>query len=394
MIIYRKVPLSWLILTANKRRLFTSLSGICVAVILMFMQLGFQSALFTSAVELASRFDADLVMVHRKRMSLINKQEFSRRFLFKTFAIEGVETANPLYIRRLDWKNPETDKINYIRVIGLDPKKNILDIPGIHKYQDELFMPNTVLIDTKSKSNYYGVPKIGMPAELARRSIDVVGTFSLGTDFVFAGSIIMSELNYAKFSPSGNNYNSDLVEKNIGILSKVDVGLIKTNPGSDLINIKEAIRKIVPENIVLLTKEEFVKREKDYWDRRTPIGIVFSMGTAIGFLVGVIICYQILYTDVVDNITQFATLKAIGYNSKFIVMVVIREALFLSILGFIPSFLLSRLFYKILAGITGLPLQLSMNQICLIFFLTLGMCILSSIIAILKVIKADPAEVF
>lgn len=383
-----------MILTANKRRLFTSLAGICVAVILMFMQLGFQTALFTSVVELANKFDADLVMVHKNKMSLINKQEFSRRFLYKTLAIEGVETANPLYIRRLNWKNLETKKINYIRVIGLNPGTNTLDIPEIHKYQYELSLPNKVLIDTKSKSNYFGVPKIGMPAELARRSIDVVGTFSLGTDFVFAGTIIMSEPNYAKFSPSSIDNSSDLVEKNINILSKVDVGLIKINPDSNLINIKEAISQIIPENIELLTKEEFVKREKDYWDRRTPIGIVFSMGTAIGFLVGVIICYQILYTDVVDNITEFATLKAIGYNSRYIVMVVIKEAIFLSILGFIPSFLLSRLFYKILTGITGLPLLLSINHTCLVFFLTLGMCILSSIIAILKVINADPAEVF
>ena len=160
MAIYGKVPLSWLILTANKRRLFASLSGICVAVILMFMQLGFQNALFTSAVELANRFDADLVMVHTKKMSLINKLEFSRRYLFKASAVEGVKTANPLYIRRLDWKNPETDKMNYIRVIGLDPKKDILDIPEINQYQDELLMPNTVLIDRKSKPNYYGTPKL------------------------------------------------------------------------------------------------------------------------------------------------------------------------------------------------------------------------------------------
>ena len=233
-----------------------------------------------------------------------------------------------------------------------------------------------------------------MPAELARRSVEVVGKFSLGTDFVFAGSIIMSELNYAKFSPSGIHRNSDLVEKNINILSKVDVGLIETNPGSDLIKTKEAIRKILPGNVELFTKEEFVNREKAYWDRRTPIGIVFSMGTAIGFLVGIIICYQILYTDVVDNINEFATLKAIGYNSGYIVAAVAKEAVFLSILGFIPSFLLSGLLYKILSGITGLPLQLSTHQIGLIFLLTLGMCVVSSIIAILKVINADPAELF
>jgi putative ABC transport system permease protein len=110
--------------------------------------------------------------------------------------------------------------------------------------------------------------------------------------------------------------------------------------------------------------------------------------------VGVIICYQILFTDVVDHLPQFATLKAIGYHGGFLVRVVLGESLCLALLGFVPGLGLSAVLYAMVDALTGLPMVLTVWRGGLVLALTVAMCLLSGLIAVRKVVAADPADVF
>ena len=133
---------------------------------------------------------------------------------------------------------------------------------------------------------------------------------------------------------------------------------------------------------------------RGFWIRSTPVGFSFWLGALTAFAVGVIVCYQTLYTGVVDYLPQFGILKAIGFKDGYLLLSVLKQALILSLLGFFPGVLVSRLFYGWIGALTGLPMIMTPARTAFIFVLTVGMCIAAGLLAVRKVLTTDPAEVF
>jgi putative ABC transport system permease protein len=385
------VPLAWLNLTHQKRRLFVSLAGVAFAVVLMFMEMGFWNALLDGVVALIQTFNADLVLVNKEKYALNVNQPFPRERLYQALAVHGVRAANPLYLetRISFWKNtdsadPDQPNIWPIRVVAFDLAHPALRIPEIEAYRSQLQLPDTTLMDVKSKK-HFGRCAADIRRELARRSIRVVGTFSLGTDFSVNGNVLMSDRNFAKYFPDPSSST---------VLGKVEVGLIRTDPNVDRQIVQQTLQQDLPADVVVFSKEEYAQNEREFWQNATPVGFVFGLGLAMGFVVGVIICYQVLAADISDHLPEFATLKAIGYSNFYLTGVVLWEALLLAVLGFVPGLAISKLFYALLAFNTGLPLRLTAGRGVTVLLLTVAMCICSGMLAVRKVRKADPAEVF
>ena len=238
------------------------------------------------------------------------------------------------------------------------------------------------------KANHEGHGKRapGVVAELAQRAITIGGTFTLGTDFAFEGNVLMSARNFRTYFPY--RLSAD------GNLDEVEIGLLKLTPHADPRMAQQALRTILPNDVTIFTKPEFLAQEIAYWQKSTPIGFVFGLGTVMGMAIGVMIGYQVLFTEVVDHLPQFATLKAMGYPNRALMAVVLQEALLLALLGFLPGLGLSQLLYAWLATLTGLPLSLTVWRTALVLFLTVIMCVIAGLIALRKVLYADPAEVF
>ena len=114
----------------------------------------------------------------------------------------------------------------------------------------------------------------------------------------------------------------------------------------------------------------------------------------VGFLIGVAICYQILYTDILDHLPQYATLKAIGYRNRDVVALVMRKALYLGALGFVVGLAVSAGLYEALHDYSGIRMQFTAGRTLVVLLSTIAMCLASAGIAIRKVVEADPAEVF
>ena len=140
--------------------------------------------------------------------------------------------------------------------------------------------------------------------------------------------------------------------------------------------------------------EEFVEREKDFWASTTPIGYVFTFGVIIGVFVGGIIVYQILFADVSDHFSEYATLKAMGYSNGYLSRVVLEQAVILGALGFVPGLAMCLWLYSLAGAATNLPLIMTPGRILAVLSLTIAMCAVSGLIALRKVRSADPAEVF
>jgi putative ABC transport system permease protein len=144
----------------------------------------------------------------------------------------------------------------------------------------------------------------------------------------------------------------------------------------------------------VFSKQSLVQREIGFWARNTPIGVIFSIGTVMGMLIGVIICAQILYTDIQDHMAEYATLKAMGYGAGYFLRFVLSQAFYLCLLGFIPGWIVSWLLYQWLSDWTGLVMRLDTSRVLLVATLTLLMSGLSGILAVRKLWRSDPAALF
>ncbi len=339
-------PLAWQMLRHDRLRLLRSVAGVAFAVFLIFAEIGFLHGLYDNQVELIKQLNADIVITNALKRTISHRQPFARAHLVQARALPEVEASYPLYIglARSGWKNPDTHNVYPIRLLAFRPEDPILLNSDVAAHTEALKRPGTVLIDAKSKPRY-GKREAGVVTELGGQSVRVAGIFRLGTDFVNAGTVIMSAQNFRKFLPHHAG------------LGEVEIGVLRLSPAAHPAVVADTLRQILPNDVSIDTKRDYLARELRHWRRHTPIGVIFGLGAAMGIIIGVIICHQILYTEVVDHLPQFATLKAMGYPNRFLMWIVWQQALVLSWLGFGLGLGISHVFYRFLSHQTGLLMR-------------------------------------
>jgi putative ABC transport system permease protein len=381
-----KIPLAWLQLSHEKIRLLVAIAGISFADILMFMQLGFRDALFDSAVKFHTNVQGDVFLVSPQSTSLIAMKTFSARRLQQARSLNNVESINPIYLDFRFWKNPENKSTRGIMVIGFNPSDDkLFTMPGVKENLPKILLPNSYLFDTKSRAQFGDVKKWfdagqKVSTEVGNRKVTIGGLFEMGASFGADGNILSSDTNFIR-----------LTDRDKGL---IDVGVIRLTPGSDAKVTAAKLAKILPSDVRVFTKEEFIDFERKYWQEGTSIGFIFTLGTVMGFIVGIVIVYQILYTDVADHLSEYATLKAMGYTDWYLLAVVFQEAVILSIVGFMPGMFAAVGLYTMTRNATSLPLMMTLARAASVFLLTVIMCLVSGAIAVRKLRAADPADMF
>jgi putative ABC transport system permease protein len=381
-----RIPLARLQLTREKRRLFAALAGIAFAVILMLMQMGFRDALFSSSTLLHERMHCDLVLLSPQYEYIVISKPFTIRRLYQALAFEGVESIAPFYVSMANWKNPETLKKHTILALGVDPRASAFDLPGVAENLDKIQLPDRVLFDVKSRREFGPIVEQfrqghSVFTEISGRRIEVAGLYELGSSFGANGNIITSDLNFLRLFP---NRQRDLI----------DIGLIRVRPGVDPEKVRARMAETLLPDVKVLTRDQFIELEHKFWEENSPVGFIFTMGTLMGLVVGTVIVYQILYTDVSDHLKEYATLKAMGYPDLFLFRVVLEEAIILSILGFIPGLLLAHALYRITRNATSLPIDMTIGRVLAVLILTVVMCVGSGALAMRRLKAADPADIF
>ena len=380
-------PIAWLSLTYRKPRLAAALSGVAFASVLMFLEMGFRNGLFDSQTNVIRQLDADLVIVHEQKEAFVPQVPFPRRRVLQARAVPGVEAAYPVYVEeyRGSWKNSTNGREYPILVFGINPDDPVFLIPEVKAQVALLKEPDTAIVDSRSR-DFYGEIRADLPAELSRRAVRIVGTFPLGPDFRIDGNVIVSDRTF--FNTYGGAVEPSARE------SLVEFGLLKVVPGADIVATQRAVADVLPDDVRVLTRNELADLIQNYWSNSKPVGAVFGLGMVVGFLIGVTICYQILYTDVVDHLPQYATLKALGYHNNHLVRIVLQKALYLGALGFVPGLIVSLLMYAAVESYSGILMRLTIGRTLIVLIATMAMCLVSGAIAIRRVIQSDPAEVF
>ncbi len=383
---FRKTPVAWLQLIKEKTRLVVAIAGIGFADMLMFVQLGFQDSLYDSATVPHRLLQADLVIINPQFRSLTSVQSFSRQRLYQTLSHDQVQSVSSVYIGMGDWKNPETQLQRSILVWGVEPNVPSFALPGLTQNAGELKLLNQVLFDQAGRPEYGAISTLfqqqgRVDAELNRQTVQVAGLFTMGSSFVADGNIITSDSTFLKL------YQDRQAEQ-------ADVGLIQLKPEADQQHVQTRLAQTLPDDVLVLTVDEFAAIEKHYWESQGAIGFIFGIGVIVGFIVGVVIVYQILYTDVTNHLAEYATLKAMGYDDRYLLGILLQEALILATLGYIPGFAVAVGLYHITYAATLLPISMTVARAIFVFILTIIMCSVSGAVAMQKLRAVDPADIF
>jgi putative ABC transport system permease protein len=382
------ILLAWRNLTESRRRLATSVAGAAFAVVLMFMENGFRNALLDGPVAAIRRIDGQLVLINPQRYIFTEPLQFPRRRLEQARGLAGVVSASPFYVEafRTLWRNPASGQSRRIRVLAYPPGDDLLALDEIRRQKGAWTLPDTAMADVLSKREDFGPFYPGLTSELSSHKLGIVGTFALGTDFQNNGNLVLSEENFLRILPTRHGVSwGD---------TAIDIGVLRLAAGADAARVKTALQAALPEDVLVLTLPELVAKEQAFWQKVTPVGVVFDIGMVMGFIVGMAICYQVLFSEISERLAEFATLKAIGYTNQWLFRVVVCEAVFLALLGYGVGLGLSLLAFRAIHDNTGLPMALKPADTGAILALTVVMCTLSGILAARKLLAADPAELY
>lgn len=382
----RRTPLGWLQLKHDRSRLLVSIGGILFADSLMFMQLGIMAGLYDTNTMFHRNLNADIVLLSTQAQTLINLSTFPRRRIFQARDCEGVGDAQGCYLTFAVWRNPDTKEKTNMLIVGVNPSDQTFTLPEVNAQLDTIKIPEHFLFDRGTRGNYKRTlelvsAKQPVSSEIEGRKVRLAGLFTLGASFATDGALFTSSENFLRLFP----------KRTPGQLS---LGLVRLKPGYDSGVVAAQLNKQLPADVRAVTKKGFTDFEINYLDSSSPISVVFGMGTIIGFIIGIVMVYQVLSTDVNDHLAEYATFKAMGYSNWYLYGILVEEIAILSTIGFLPSVLVAMALYKVLEVVGSLPIYMPFERLIFVYSLTLVMCGVSAFIASRKLRTADPAEIF
>ncbi|SFK84269.1 ABC transporter permease DevC [Falsiroseomonas stagni] len=378
--------LAWRQLRSEKARFASAIAGVMFACVLVFMQLGFRAALFDSATALIGAMRGDLFLIHPLTTASFKPEPLPRGRAYQVLALPEVERAVPVYLAQATWRNPENGTRRAIQLIGVDTDAGVLDFPGLAPLVEQLKRADTVAFDSRSRPEFGAVPRLlaergPFAVEVGNRQVDVVGLIEIGPSFGADGNLVLSDVNFRRV----------VKERQV---AAIDLVAIKLRPDSDVLAVQRQLRDILPADAMVMTQAELNAHERKYWEEATPIGFIFAFGSLMGLVVGMVIVYQILFSDIAGHLKEYATLKAMGYSNFYLGRVVLGASLILAIGGFIPGFLLSAFLYDVVGAATFLPLAMDVSRATSVFLMIFTMCAVAGLLAMRKLRDANPADMF
>ena len=382
----RKVPLVAALIVRQPIRTITGICGIALACLLMFVQLGFRDGLFNQSVRVHHALITDLVVINRDSSSLATMRPFPGQRLGQIYGDKDVVEVNSLRIRPLRWRNQLTDRSRNILAIGVNPNNPQLDLGATREDTDSIKGLFNVLFDADSRKEFGPIATYvrrgeKVSSEVNGYRLNVSGLISIGPSFAYDGYIVASRQTVEALITDGTQGDAEL-------------GLVTLKEGSSKMDAMKRIQASMPEDVKVLTKQEYIEYERNYWRNGSSIGFVFNFGTLLGLVVGATMIYQVLYTDVTDHLPEYATLRAMGYNMGYLYSVVIRQGMVISLMGYIPSLGLGTLAYVFIRKGTNIGVEMTSSIMVAVFVLSIISSSLSAILVTRRLWAADPAEIF
>lgn len=363
-----------------------ALCGVSVIVAMILTVLSLKDAVIESTLQVPKSLKGDVIILSARTQTILRPAPFPRRFLDRLHGIDGVSAVSSVAIENARWINPETHQEHPIRVFGLDLEFDVIDLPGIDPNEPKLKMKDTVIFDASSRPKFGPVAQQfqsgqGFTTEVNSRRIDVCSLTHAGVSIASDGNLFTTHANFQRLFP---NLSS----------SKSHIGVLRLTSKEHQAEVVSQVRSMLGSEARVLTRAEMMESETTYMKVNDPVDDIMGTIASVAFLVGMIIVYQILYTDVVNHLPQFATLKAIGFTGMFLLGIIIAEGIILSLVGFWPGLLMAHVLTWLAEKATLLPVNITISSTIGVLLAAIVMCVLAASIAVRKITQAEPASVF
>ncbi len=398
-----KIPLVWENLLHQKVRTFVGVTGIAFAVILIFTQLGFLGSAEASAMIVYNQLDFDLVLLSREYVRFDQPGFFPPERLPRLLGHRAVERVVPIHIAPTYWHKDRGelapgDKLNKrsILVIAFPPTDPAFLLPEIVEQQDKLKVPDTVLYDRRSRREFDVSTRMTPDLEkqvywLGPHGVHIVGMFSLGAGLMANGMVVTSEKTFARMA-------------GLERPKSVSMGLIKLRTGASAEQVADELNDWLKQStpdVMVWSRATVREEEVNHWIKSMPIGVIFQAGVLVAILVGIVFVYQVISSDISSRVKEFATLKAIGYSDWYLARSIIYQSWLLALFGYLPGLVISFGLYFLAATVAGIPIGLQGERASVLLFrcvgvlaITILLCTVSALFALVKLRTADPADLF
>jgi putative ABC transport system permease protein len=383
-----KTPLARQNLLHYKMRTLAGASGVAFSVVLIFLQLGFLGSVHSTAALLFDGLEFDLMLRSPQYLHVAAAHSLPRDRVYQAASEPDVRGISTLCLGVSQWHHPKKNRKRRILVIAVPPEERVFVAEEIRQKSKRLVTPESILVDRQSRKEFgpvdgraFGDADIGTQVEVGGRMVRIVGHFSLGGGFAADGVILVNMSGYNEIDPAVSP-------------DHVSLGLIRLARGVDAEPVAARMNAALPRDVEVLTRDEAVQHETKRWIDETSLGVIFRLGVWVSLVVGTAIVYQVLSSDVAQHLSEYATLKAMGYSPRFLAGLVLRQALALAILGFVPGLIIAEVLYRVTASIARIPIEMNLLRIVLVLTLALLMCTLSGLGATRKLRSADPADLF
>ncbi|MCA9241580.1 MAG: FtsX-like permease family protein, partial [Planctomycetales bacterium] len=371
--------LAWKNLLHNRVRTAIGMAGVGFAAMLMFMQMGFKGAIEKTATQIYDALDFDLMLRSPAYLHLTEPRTFPRTRLLQAASLPEIDRADPLYIGLSVWQAPDYSgqkrrSEQYVPgmgrsiiTLGVDPSRPPFTREDLRQAAQELTSDRYVVLDSKSKAEYgprngryFTREDIGAITTLGANVVEVVGLFELGAGMASNGSCMTNVEGYLRASP----WQSP---------DDITFGLLRLTQGAEPDAVVAELNNLFQgQNVEVLTRDEVRRREEQRWMADTPFGLIFNFLVVVSVLVGVAIVYQVLSNDIANLMSEYATLKAMGYSNPYLASVILRQSVLLALAGYVPALVVCWQLYAIVGNYAGIPMIMTPKIIGSVLALSLG----------------------
>jgi putative ABC transport system permease protein len=379
------IPLAWRQLAADRKRFAVAVAGVAFGALLMLFQLGIYQAFMTMIERPIAAMTGHLVMVSPNFNYLLSTDGFPERRLYQSLARPEIKAVYPVTMRFATWRHPQTGRSFETALIGVRPSAHPFRLPAVIEQEALLQWPDGALFDSLSSPDHGPVDELlaatdSLVTEINQKRLRVLGTFALGQTLGTTGHVLVGSETFRRLT---------------GRLDHgIDFGMIELRDPGQSEEVAAALNAVLPADVEVWTRAEFMARERDYWQGNTPIGFIVTAGMIIAMLVGAVIVYQILYTGINDHLKEYATLKALGLGEGFFSRLVLQQASILPLFGLLPALALAAGLFYLADTQGGLPTQLQVGDTLIVLGLSIFMCLAAGLLALRRLHSADPADIF
>lgn len=383
--LFGRLPIGWLQLTHSRTRFAAALAGVAFANVLVFVQLGIMNSMGAATLRPYAFFQSDVMISAGDANSLTDGGNVARQWLLQAMADPDVTDGMGIFIANVPWDRG--DKDISLTTFGVDPVKPAFLVPEIAGDLTLLQVQDAALLDRLArglgKDEAAAIrPQSPLSFETQGRTVTAYSTFAGGGGFGGDGYMLVSDQTFLALFPARSSTAPDHI-------------LLTLRPGAQAEAVIARLKTLISDpSLRIRTYAQAAQDDLRYQQTKRPTGIIFGFGVLIGVLVGLVIVYQVLSTDVADHLREYATFKAMGYGPRFFLGVVFEEALVLGILGFIPGLIVGTTILTLMGAITTLPLAMTPSMAISVFLGTIAFSAISGAIATRRLAAADPADLF